>query len=128
MDSCIEMFKTMEILLFYSQYIFSLLLYVVNNKHSFTKNAEVNNHDTRSANNVHLPITNLTKYQKEAHYAGIRILNHLPTNIKCVANEIRVFKSVLKRFLLSNLFYSIQEYFKSNKEYTFQIVMFSRYN
>jgi len=30
-DSCTEWFKTMEILPFYSQYIFSLLLYVVNN-------------------------------------------------------------------------------------------------
>ena len=38
MDSCRELFKTMEILPFYSQYIFSLLLYVVNNKHIFTKN------------------------------------------------------------------------------------------
>jgi len=39
-DSCRELFKTMEILPFCSQYIFSLLLYVVNNKHRFTKNFE----------------------------------------------------------------------------------------
>ena len=32
MDSCRELFKIMEILPFYFQYIFSLLLYVVNNK------------------------------------------------------------------------------------------------
>jgi hypothetical protein len=37
MDFCMELFKTMEILPFYSQYIFSLLLYVVNKKHLFTK-------------------------------------------------------------------------------------------
>jgi len=37
MDSCRELFKTMEILPFFSQYIFSLLLYVVNHKHLFTK-------------------------------------------------------------------------------------------
>ena len=46
MDSCREPFKTMEILPFYSEYIFSLLLNVVNNKHLFTKNLEVHNHDT----------------------------------------------------------------------------------
>jgi len=34
----------------------------VNNKHLFTKNLEVHNDDTRSANNFHLSITNLTKY------------------------------------------------------------------
>jgi len=37
MDSCRDLFKTMEILPFYSQYIFSLLLYVVNKKHLFTR-------------------------------------------------------------------------------------------
>ena len=63
----------------------------------------------------HLPITNLTKHQKGAHYAGIKICNHLPTNIQCVQNKIHVFKSALKRFLLSNSFYFIEEYFNSNK-------------
>jgi fructose-specific phosphotransferase system IIC component len=37
MDSCTELFKTMSILPLYSQHIFSLLMYVVNNKHLFTK-------------------------------------------------------------------------------------------
>ena len=37
MDSFRELFKTMDILPLYSQYLFSLLMYVVNNKHSFTK-------------------------------------------------------------------------------------------
>jgi len=46
----------------------------------------------------------------------------LPT--KCVANEIQVFKSAFKRFFLSNSFYSIEKYFKYNKKYIFQIVMF----
>jgi hypothetical protein len=76
MDSCREMFKTMEMLPFYSQYIFSRLLCVVNNKHLFIKHLEVHNHDTRSANNFHLPSTNLTKYQNGAHFAGIKIVHH----------------------------------------------------
>jgi len=59
-DSSAELFKAMEILTFYSPYILPLLLYVVNNKDIFTKNLEVHNHDTRSANNFHPPITNLT--------------------------------------------------------------------
>ena len=70
MDSCQELFKTMEILPFYSQKLFSLLLYVVNNKHLFTQNLEVHNHDTKSANKFNLPITNLTKYQKRSLLCG----------------------------------------------------------
>jgi len=44
MDSHRELFKTMEILHFCSQYVFSLLLYVVTSKHLFTKNLEVHNY------------------------------------------------------------------------------------
>jgi hypothetical protein len=75
MDSYTELFKTMEILPLYSLYIFTLLMYVVNNKHLFTKSSEVHNHNTRSANNFHLPTTNLAKYQKGAYYTGIKTLN-----------------------------------------------------
>jgi len=86
----------------------------VNNKYLFTKNLEVHNHDTFT-NNFHLPIINLTKYQKGAHYAGIKILNHLPTHIKCVANEIQGFQLALKWFIVSNSFYSTEVYFSSYK-------------
>jgi hypothetical protein len=115
MDLRTELFKTTEILPFCSQYIFSLLLCVVNNKHLFTKDLEVHNHETRSANNFRLPNTNWIKYQKGAHYAGFKIFNLLPTYIKCVGNKIQVLNSALKKFLLSNSFYSIEEYFNSNK-------------
>ena len=89
-------------------------MYVVNNKHLIIKNLEVHKHDTRSGSNFHLPITNITKYQIGVHYAGIKIFNHLPPHIKCVANVKQVFKSALKRGF-SNSFYSIVKYFNSNK-------------
>jgi len=47
---------------------------VVNYKHLFTRNLKVHNHDTRSAKNFHLPINNLTIYQKGVYYTGIKIL------------------------------------------------------
>ena len=78
-----------------------------------------------SAKNFHLPVTNLTIYQKGAYYTGTKIFNHLPTRVKNVANEIQVFKKTLKSFLLDNSFYSIDEYFNANKWYTFMIVMIS---
>jgi hypothetical protein len=84
-------------------------------KHLFTRNLEVHNHDTRSAKFFRLPITNLIIYQKGAYYTGIKIFNYLQTHIKNVAKEIRVFKKILKRFLLQNSFYSTDEYFNANK-------------
>jgi len=62
-----------EIIDFYSQYMCSLLLYMLNNKHLFTKNLEVHINDIRSANIIHLHFINLTKYQTAAIYAGIKI-------------------------------------------------------
>jgi len=91
-------------------------MYVVNNKHLFTKNLAVHNHDKRSANNFYLPTINLTKYQKGAYYTGIKIFNYLPAHIKNVANEIQAFKKTLERFLLDNLFYSIDECFNASND------------
>jgi hypothetical protein len=60
-----QFIKEMEILPFYSQYIFSLSMYVVNNVHLFTKNMEIHSHNTRSASNLRVPVANITKYKKE---------------------------------------------------------------
>jgi hypothetical protein len=74
MDSCGELFKTMEILPLCSQYIFPLLMFVVNNTYLFTKNLTVHNHNTRSVNNFYLPITNLTKYLKVLIIQELKLL------------------------------------------------------
>ena len=105
----------MENLHFYSQFIFIPLLYVVNNNYFSTKNLAVHNNNITSANNFHLPLTDLIKYQKAFHYAEIKNFNHLPTRIKCVANGIHIVKLALKGFLFSNLFCSLEEYFNSHK-------------
>jgi hypothetical protein len=90
-ESCRKLFKEMEILPFYSQHIFSLSMYVVNNKQSFIKNCEIHNHNTRSANNLHVPAANITKYKKSAYYMGTKIFNHLSNNIKGLVNEKKGF-------------------------------------
>ena len=60
MDTCMELFKKGDFTFLFSLYIF-ILFYVVNKKHLFTKKWEVHNHDVRSANNFHLPISNSTE-------------------------------------------------------------------
>ena len=109
-ESCRKLFKKMKILPFYCQYILSLSMYMVNNKHLFTKNLEIHSHSTRMASNFHVPTAKLTKYQKGAHYMGIKIFNHLPGYIKGLINEKQIFKNTLEKFLLDNIFYSINEY------------------
>jgi hypothetical protein len=67
-DSCREAFKNMEIMTLYSQYIYSLVLYTVNNKHLFDTNNEIHKYNTRNNNNLHLQLANLSKFNKGAIY------------------------------------------------------------
>ena len=114
-DSCRQLFKRLEILPLQSQYIFSILLFVVKNKDLYTTNQETHNITTRSNTNLHPPVCNLTVFQKGAYYSVIKFFNHLPLKIKSPSNEIKVFKPALKRFLNLHSFYSGEGYL----EYSF---------
>jgi hypothetical protein len=70
-ESCRPLFRQLNILPLYSQYIFSLLLFV------FKK---------------------LTKVQKGVNYSGIRIFNNLPQSIRNLSSDVIIFKQVLKTF------------------------------
>ena len=85
--SCKNLFKKLEILTLMSQYILSLLMFVVQNEKYFLTNDESHNIDTRQRNDLHLPQANLTIYQREAQYLGIKIFNNLPLEIKIVADN-----------------------------------------
>jgi hypothetical protein len=65
----------------------------------------------RNSFDLHPSLSHLTKYQIGVYYAGIRVFNHLSTPMKSIVNETEVFKKALKRFILDNSFYSIDEFF-----------------
>jgi hypothetical protein len=113
-DSWRELFKKLKTRPLCSQCIFSLLLYIVNNKQLFMTNLEVPKISTRSSTNLHPPISNLTKFQKGAYYSGIKIFNRLPCDNKFLSNGIKLFRSALQTFLCKNSFCSIDEYFNHN--------------
>ena len=79
-----RLFKKLQILPLTSQYMLSLLImFVVQNKNIFPeKNKENHNLDTSQRNNLYPPQENLTIYQKESYYSGIKIFNNLPLEIK----------------------------------------------
>ena len=60
----------MEIMTLYSQYIFSLILFAVKNKHLFTSNNEIHTYKTRNYLNFLLPTVNLTKFYKWTLHIG----------------------------------------------------------
>jgi len=111
-DSCREVFKNMEIMMLYSQYISSLILYTVNNKHLFNTNNEIHKYKTRYNNNLHLPIATLSKFNKGAYISGVKVFSHLPQYIKALIKDQKCFKSTLKRFLYHHSFYLMDEYYE----------------
>jgi len=92
-------------------YIYSILLFVTTNKDQFLFNWQVHKIDTRQTSNPYLPTANLATYQKGVHYTGIKIYSHLPVAIKDLSGD--KFKLAIKRYLVHNSFYSLEEYFNT---------------
>jgi hypothetical protein len=109
--SCRELFRKLNVLPFYTQYIFSLLLFVVKNTDKFTFNSTVHSINTRHCSDLHLSAVHLTKDQKGVYHSGAKAFISLLPGIKSLAQNIGRFKSTLKKFLLKRSFYTIQEYF-----------------
>ena len=87
------------------------MIFVVKNNELFITNANVHKNFTRSKNDLHLPIANLSVFQRGVYFTGIKVFNSLPVEIKKTSYDIRSFKNALKSFLLENSFYSMEEYF-----------------
>ena len=112
-DTC-PLFKQLRILPLPSQYLFSLLFFVVTNKNLFLLNSQIHNIYTRHNDNLHLPSSGLTLIQKGVAYSGCKIYNHLPSQIENISNNAALFKSTLKKFLFHYVFYSVDEYYLQN--------------
>ena len=68
-------------------------------------------------NNINLEIYNInTRHRSILRLSGLKAFNHLPRHIKSLANDIKSFKTPLKRFLYHHSFYSIEEYYEYNDD------------
>jgi hypothetical protein len=115
-ESCREAFKNLEIMTLHSQYLFSLILFTIDNKHLFTPNNEMHKYSTRNNANLHLPTVNLVKFYKGPFILGPKASNHLPRYLKLLASDVKCFKISLKRCLYHHSFYSVTEYYKLNED------------
>jgi hypothetical protein len=113
LGSCRQLLKDLNILPIQSQYVYSILLFVTKNKDQFLSNSQVHKINTRQTFDLYVPTADLTVYQKSVYYSGIKIYNHLLTAIKDLSNDKNKFKRALKRYLLHNSFYSLEEYFNT---------------
>jgi len=86
--SCKPLFQSLGILTITSQYILSLIKFLVQNQEKFTSHIEVHNINMRNKLKLQKPISNLTLYQRGVYCMSIRIFNKLPDCIaKLVENK-----------------------------------------
>jgi hypothetical protein len=105
--SCLKIWKScLSNLRIY--FLYHCLLF--KNKELLTSNSYVYNINTRYNTDLHLPIANLTVFQKGVG-VGIRDFNKLPLTVKDLSFDVKQFKLALKRFLIANSFYCLEEYF-----------------
>jgi hypothetical protein len=91
-DSSRKLFINLEILPLPSQYIISLLMFMIRNWNQFLVNSEVHHINTRQHANFHNPSVNVAKYQKGVYYLGVKVFNALPFDIKTAFNNPKTFK------------------------------------
>ena len=110
-ESYRNLFVELKILPLASQYILSLLLFVVNNRNYFIPNSAYHDSNTRHKNDLHLPQATLAMYQKGVYYSGVKVFSSLPRTLKDLSSKPRKFKIALKHFLQTHSFYSLDEFF-----------------
>lgn len=109
-DSCREHFKKLRIMTLVNLYLFRVSIIIFRNKTSLIKHSDNHNYDTRQNNLYLLPQYNYNVTRKSTFYNGIKIFNHLPSNIKNIMS-LNQFKRKLRHLLLNKVFYTLEEYF-----------------
>jgi hypothetical protein len=109
-DSCREYFKALQILPLAAQYILSIVLFMIFNKDLFKIISEIHSFNTRGNTNFFQPMTNLKICQKEPCCSGIKLYNKFPLEISKLS-DIKLLKDILRKFLLKQPFYTLEEYF-----------------
>jgi hypothetical protein len=100
----------LDILPFYSQYLFSLLNFVIDYISLFKTNSELYEINTRNINSFHVSQPRLSVYRNGVYYMGIKAFNHIPSHIKRLSDDKNHFKNTLKNYLLINSFYSLNDF------------------
>ena len=71
--SCRNLLKNLNIFTFISQYIFSLLWFVITNREQYIIGSNIHGRNTRYGYNIHQTISNLSVYQRGYYRRGLKV-------------------------------------------------------
>jgi hypothetical protein len=105
------MFRELKILTGISLYIFEIICFMKKNKIYTTQYSDVHGYNKIHKRDLYVQFCNTERSKREVINMGTRILNGLPIKLKNEPN-CNVFKRKRKGYLICNVFYSLQEFFK----------------
>lgn len=111
-DDCKSKFTELKILTVPSSYIFQCLLHIKMNLENYTIRNEIHSYHTRNHSNLDNSYLRLSRTRVGSTFWGIKFYNALPTEIKLLSQSH--FKHRIKQYLLTNAFYSTQEFLNSD--------------
>jgi hypothetical protein len=86
------------------------MMFVIDNQNNFCLGLEVHGLNIRSQNQLYLPISNLSVFQKGTMFTGIGLFNRLPMTIQSLRKDRISFKNKLFLYLMNNIFYTVDEF------------------
>ena len=115
--SCRNLFKKLKSLPLPSQYIFSLLFFVIRNRNQYTANSKIQHINTKQHSHFHQLQCSLIKYQNGTYYLDIYFYNGLPSYIKDISDSPNRLTSLLKDFLYIKIHISLKWIFSIKQEW-----------
>jgi hypothetical protein len=89
-------------------------MFVMNNMDLYHMTSQIHGLNARRNLDLYCPQKNLTIYQRNPYYFDLKLFNHLPLNIKELAQDTKQFSKALNAFLHSKSLYTVAEYFNCN--------------
>jgi hypothetical protein len=85
-------------------------MFVIDYQSNFRLGLEVHGLNTRIKNQLYLPTSNLSAFQKGTKFTGIRLFNSFPGTIQILKNDRISFKNNLSSYLMKYSFYTVAEF------------------
>jgi hypothetical protein len=88
------------------------MLFAVKNLNIYQTNPSVHGMNARQQYKLHTPLVRLSSVQRCVHYSPVKMFHQLPQNTFKYCNNIHIFKTFLRDYIVKN---SIQEFFSTGK-------------
>jgi hypothetical protein len=95
-----------------SLYILEVLCFIRKLEGNLKCNFQMYEYNTRGKNKLYIQACNTALYQNSVINKASRLYNKLPERIRTL-NNFRRFRKEVESLLISNTFYSVDEFFKS---------------